>query len=508
MLVAGKIREASDKARESYAWARDHLEEGDPMIATAGSTHAALLLELGEVSEAEGAFEEVRRLLTMGATPDAAEMARCLSGLGACRAMQERPEEALKLSDDAESYLQSAGARPDIAGGVQIVRARALIALGRWEEARAASQRASDDFEKVGNLFGHWAALTLLAGCLRLLGRTAEAEAPLKKALESVASVKEQFPELHAAALNNLGEALLQTGHPDRAMPYFQRALQILEEKRGPCDLSVVTVLSNLGLAYQGLGEFVMALEKHQRTLELRERLLKEDDAQIAASYSNLASVYMALRDFDKAQSAFERAVKILDQGNPNDLSLATALNNLAVCYLEKLRNDPSAGTTAQAHETLAHAIRIYEATLGPEHLNTVTANYNLCELLLREGRSSDAIPMLQAAVREFYRIFGKQNPWVAAAYCRLGRAEAATGDLKAAEAALQEAHGIYEAAEAKDPNTAECLTALADVYHRLGCPADAIRSLLVKAADVLAEVFGAQDPRTQEARQRAEGQA
>ena len=63
-------------------------------------------------------------------------------------------------------------------------------------------------------------------------------------------------------------------GDYEKALPLYQRALEIREKVLGPQHPSVATTLNNLALLYESMGDYEKALPLYQRALEIRENVL------------------------------------------------------------------------------------------------------------------------------------------------------------------------------------------------------------------------------------------
>jgi tetratricopeptide (TPR) repeat protein len=75
----------------------------------------------------------------------------------------------------------------------------------------------------------------------------------------------------------------------------------------------------------------------------------------------------------------------------PDDLGVASTLNNLAVLYQEQGRN-------ADAEPLHKRALEIREKALGPDHPYVLASVTNLAELYRMLGRQADADAMAKRA--------------------------------------------------------------------------------------------------------------
>ncbi len=79
----------------------------------------------------------------------------------------------------------------------------------------------------------------------------------------------ERHPDV-AASYNNLGTAEYSKGESDKAIVYFEKALEIRLEVLGERHPSVATSYNNLGAAEYSKGESDKAIVYHKKALEIR----------------------------------------------------------------------------------------------------------------------------------------------------------------------------------------------------------------------------------------------
>ena len=63
-------------------------------------------------------------------------------------------------------------------------------------------------------------------------------------------------------------------GDYEKALPLYQRALEIREKVLGPQHPDVATTLNNLAVLYRQMGDYEKALPLYQRALDIREKVL------------------------------------------------------------------------------------------------------------------------------------------------------------------------------------------------------------------------------------------
>ena len=266
--------------------------------------------------------------------PDKAGRARALNSLGNALSALGRREEALAATQEAaDLYRGLAQAapqafRPDLAGSLNNLGNR-LSDLGRREEALAATQEAADLYrglaEAAPQAFLPDLAMSLnnLGNTLSDLGRREEALAAHEEATDLYRGLAEAAPQAFlpdlAASLNNLGYALSALGQREEALAATQEAVSI---RRGLAEAApqaflpdLATSLNNLGRDLSALGRREEALAATQEAVSIRRELAEAAPQafrpDLAASLNNLGNTLSALGRREEALAATQEAVDI-----------------------------------------------------------------------------------------------------------------------------------------------------------------------------------------------------
>ncbi len=97
--------------------------------------------------------------------------------------------------------------------------------------------------------------------------------------------------------------------------------------------------------------------------------------------------------DYAEAEKQLEAALKEAEAFGPDDVRLATSLNNLAQLYHAQARY-------AEAEPLYKRALAIWEKALGLDHPNVATALNNLAALYRATKRDEEAETLKQRAAR------------------------------------------------------------------------------------------------------------
>jgi tetratricopeptide (TPR) repeat protein len=188
---------------------------------------------------------------------------------------------------------------------------------------------------------------------------------------------------------------------------------------------------------------------------------------------------------YDQACIIQESALRISEatQG-PEHASTGSALGNLAMTY-EKLGRD------GDALPLFKRAVQIAEATLGSRHVYTARAIVNLADAYRRLGQAEEALPLHERAMAILEAEREPGHPDIAAGLGNLATIYLSLGRIKEALPLYKRAQQLTEAALGpKHPTTAIQLSNLAATYRQLGRPADAL-PLSKRALQIVQTVFG-----------------
>lgn len=113
-----------------------------------------------------------------------------------------------------------------------------------------------------------------------------------------------------ASLYNELG--LFYQYHPEKAIPYYQKALDIWikEADKDPFDIS--TSYYNIGSAYVKLHDYQKALENLNQSLDIRTKEYGEMNPYVALVIGQIGGVYFDQEDYTKAFNLFSKAYDIL----------------------------------------------------------------------------------------------------------------------------------------------------------------------------------------------------
>ena len=111
--------------------------------------------------------------------------------------------------------------------------------------------------------------------------------------------------------------------------------------------------------------------------------------------------------NYGEAEAQIRLALEAAKAFGPDDLRLATTLNNLAVLYDEQ-------GRYAEAEPLYKRALAIMEQVLGPEHPDVALNLNNLASLYRFQGKYAEAEPLYKRLLAITDKALGPEHPDVA----------------------------------------------------------------------------------------------
>ncbi|PIE52140.1 hypothetical protein CSA37_08210 [Candidatus Fermentibacteria bacterium] len=216
--------------------------------------------------------------------------------------------------------------------------------------------------------------------------------------------------------LNCMGNTLLLTGRKEQAAMVYTGALKIIKQHKLH---GIAAVLNNLSVAQRKMLKMDEALESLMKLI--RECVSRGEPGAAAIAYGNMARLFIDLSRFDSASDCLESMVEF-SQISGNNLEES-------ICYISALLAFQQ-NQIAESMQLLDRAAEISRKGGSRRRLST-----NLLKkgsLLLRVGRVSEAVPVLQEAISESEASGTRLNHFIAA--MKLAAAKAASGTGEAAE--------------------------------------------------------------------------
>src|SRR3990172_4215290 len=228
-----------------------------------------------------------------------------------------------------------------------------------------------------------------------------------KEVDEILAELMEQGPEpMGDQAWNVLVEA--ESAEPEPSSPPAQRQSEgacapenlpperprAVSEKWEVYRPDAAAVLSGAAMVHHKKGRYDQAVALYQRALLIRERELGPDDLKLATTLNNLAVPYLECGKYLEAERLCSRSLAIVEKAwGPNHPKVARRLSNLAGIYAA-LHKDEA------AVELYERALAILETTNRRERTKSIAACLTKYVSLLMETNRENQARKVAARVR------------------------------------------------------------------------------------------------------------
>jgi tetratricopeptide (TPR) repeat protein len=259
-----------------------------------------------------------------------------------------------------------------------------------------------------------------------------------------------RIAETQIAVFDQLGLALMDTGHDRRAIPVLETvvALGELVEKK---PMQTVGRLERVGLVYARVGLHANSVAAFGKAIEIKIRELGADSLQLSDSYVNLGNGYKRSEKKEDAERCYREALRILGVNHaqtPEKLSLVL-LNLGAVCG--------ETGRLDEAESNYREVLKLRVNTYGRNHWRVGNTYNNLANCLRRRGD----FPRADEYIRQAIEILESRPESLANAYDTLSHIREDQGrDEEALSAAVR-------AREIQQNRTSPDLSEMASLLER-----------------------------------------
>ena len=199
------------------------------------------------------------------------------------------------------------------------------------------------------------------------IGKFEEAENLYQTLLDQTTSEDDK-----AHYYNQLGYVTNYRHHYERAILYYEKALEIYHKSPSSNQSNLAASYNNIGEVYHKMTKYSKALSTHEKALEIYQNTLPPNYPLLGTSYSNIAGVYYSKGEYLEALSFYEKALEIKQKTlPPNHPSLATSYNNIGMLYYK-------IGEHSKTLLNFERALEISERSLPPDHPDVKNTRDNI----------------------------------------------------------------------------------------------------------------------------------
>ncbi|HEX9917348.1 MAG TPA: tetratricopeptide repeat protein, partial [candidate division Zixibacteria bacterium] len=223
--------------------------------------------------------------------------------------------------------------------------------------------------------------------------------------------------------------------------------------------------------------------------LEKAKEEFGEEDTTVASVLNRIGACYLQKADYIEAENILKQALTIREKVlGPEHPSVGKSLNNLANIYYDQAKY-------TEAEPLYKRALTIWEKTLGPEHPDVARVFHNLANIYSREGKYAEAESLYKRALAIREKAFGPEHPDVAANLGSLATLYGRQGKYAEIEPLLERALVISEKALGPGhPDVATYLFNMGLLRKIQGKYAEA-ESLYKRALAIRERAFGPEHP-------------
>jgi CHAT domain-containing protein/Tfp pilus assembly protein PilF len=269
------------------------------------------------------------------------------------------------------------------------------------------------------------------------------------------------------------------------AQKEFLASIKLSIELFGEYSAQTAHRYNSMALACYHQGEYDRAVGYYEKALDIYRKAGDESGLEAAFSYHGLGQCYQFKGEYDRAIELFSKALGIYRKDpEKNDGYIGTAYYDTGVAYQYK-------GEYGRAEDYFNKALVISRKAFGSDHAYVATLYYALGEISKFRGDFSSSIEYYQKALGIYHKAYGGDHPYVGTAYYALAYAYENRGEFEKAVAYYERARRIYIAAYGeKHPHVAVACHGLGNVYNAMGEYDKAITNF-EKAVEVYLSVFG-----------------
>ncbi|CAF1168346.1 unnamed protein product [Adineta steineri] len=214
---------------------------------------------------------------------------------------------------------------------------------------------------------------------------------------------------------NQLGGVHMNQGDYEKAIWYYEQALQIFQKYLPSNHPDLATSYNNIGLVYKNMGDYSKALSFYEKALEIQQKTLPSNHSSLAISYNNIGNVYNIMGDYSKALSFYEKALEIQQKTLPsNHPHLATSYINIGLMYSKMTQY-------SKALSFFEKALEIQQKSLPSNHPLLATSYNNIGGMHNKMGERLKALSSHEKALNIRKKTLPSNHPDLAQSYNNIG---------------------------------------------------------------------------------------
>jgi eukaryotic-like serine/threonine-protein kinase len=241
-----------------------------------------------------------------------------------------------------------------------------------------------------------------------------------------------------AALATQLGVAQLRLGKLDNAEDTLRRGISSVEQEAGPRHPTLTLVASNLSLVLQDRGRFAEAAQWLERAADISRASFTGTSMSLGWVLVNLANVYRFQGEIDKSLAAATESLAQFE-GALGPTHVSTIHPLAAIAYAKAAKGEPDA-------ESFIRRGLANQTSLPDDHYERAVGLNYLGFVLMKAGRLTEARDALERALAIRRRVFPSPNWRISETASWLGEVLALQGLRDPARVLLEESASTFAA--------------------------------------------------------------
>ena len=220
-----------------------------------------------------------------------------------------------------------------------------------------------------------------------------------------------------AISLNAIGGVYYYLGRYQKALEYYNKALEITRSLYTGSDSNITNSLISIGHAYAQLGEYTEAKKYYKQALEMHQDVYKENKEHptIVNLFNGMGIMYQNLGKNLKALQYFEKALKMSQAlYTSNHPTRANLLNGIGQAHKDL-------GEYSKALSYVKQALAIQQAIYIDSHPNIANSLNNMGNIYKITGKYPKALSCMKRGLKIIQNIYISNHPEVATALNNIG---------------------------------------------------------------------------------------
>jgi CHAT domain-containing protein len=258
----------------------------------------------------------------------------------------------------------------------------------------------------------------------------------------------------------NYGRFLLLIGETDESLQYYLNAESLLLQQKDRDEVLFGMLCINIGNAHQLRGDYEKAMLYYQNAVNAFNGKLEENHPNLIAVTNNLAFTFNQMGDFE---SSLDISIQNLKK-TLNPVSKVRLFHNLARSYRGLKDN-------LKAEEYLREAVNISGRQFGNQHYEYAVSVMDFADFLMINGRFEEAIINYEITKEIYASVFGANDMEVADAIRKSALCYISLGQFVKAETLFSNAEKILRGVNSENIALKEDLgnyskIRLTDIYY------------------------------------------